>query len=358
MALYTTDADSPWGPNRPVTTHSMIKTFRGCPREAYYKYALRLQPKHLSKPLTRGKWIHDLLDVHYKGGDWRAQHKRWTLKFSKLFDEEKEALGDLPREIQQLMESYFWHYKKDEWEVLDTELLVEAELPNGHIFRGKVDILIRNQYGEVWAGDHKSHRRLPDWDFRLLDEQSTLYGWALGEMGRPVKGFFWNYMVTEAISSPKLVKDGSRFYAKLGNTDYPTLVKAIRRARETVDPDWPSGDEERSRLRALLASLKGQQFDPMNPLQSSPFFRRDYLVKTPDLVERVLAGVVRTSDRMHSYDFSDPDSVERSIGTCKSFMCHYKALNLADLMSGDSSMVARRDFQKGDPLAYYEEEGA
>lgn len=356
MPLYETEADSQWGAGRPVTTHSMLKTFRGCHREAYYKYALRLQPKRLSKPLTRGKWIHDLLDVHYKGGDWRMQHKRWCRKFSQLFDEEKDMLGELPVEVEQLMDSYFWHYANDEWEVLDTELLVEAELPNGHIFRGKVDIVIRNQYDEVWAGDHKSHKRLPDWDFRMLDEQSTLYSWALGEMGRPVKGFFWNYITTGAINPPRVTLDGKRFYKNDSTFDYPTLRKAVMGARSRFGDDWPQG-EERARVKALLASLKAQRFDPMNPVQTSPWFRRDYLTKTDPLVERVLAGVVRTSDDMHSYDFTNPDSIERSIGTCKSFMCHYKSLNIADLVTGHSDMVQAREYTHEDPLAYYNGEG-
>jgi len=353
MALYVTDDDSPWGAGRPVTTHSMLKTFRGCPREAYYKYTLRLQPKRLSKPLTRGKWIHDLLDVHHKGGDWREQHKRWTKKFSMMFDEEKEELGDLPREILSLMEAYFWHYEADEWEVLETEKLIEAELPNGHIFRGKIDFLIRNKYDEIWAGDHKSHKRFPDWDFRMLDEQSMLYSWALGQNGIPVKGFVWNYIKTEGIAQPKITQDGKRFYSRIGDTDYPTFVKAIRSARQLHGPDWPSDPKERARLKGLLASLKGQRFDPLQPIQSSPHFRRDYLTRNEGMTARVLAGVVRTSDRMHDYDFSTPDRIERTVNVCKSYLCHYKSLNMGDLVNGDSSMAQRREYTHEDPLAYY-----
>lgn len=354
MPLYVTDDDHPLGGGVPVTTHSMLKTFRGCHREAMYKYHMRLQPKRLSKPLTRGKWLHDLLEVHYKGGDWRQQHKRWVNKFRNLFDEEKEDLGsELPTEIAQLMESYFWHYEADEWEVLDTELLVEAMLPNGHLFRGKVDILIQNQYGEVWAGDHKSHKRLPDWDFRMLDEQSTLYSWALGEMGKPVSGFFWNYISTAGMTMPKVTQDGKRFYKSQTNFDYLVFRQALAEARQTYGPGWPTDKEERARLRALAASLKAQRYDPANPIQTSPHFRRDYLVKTNALIERVLAGVVRTSDDMHSYDFSDEMSVERNVNTCKSFLCHYKSLNIADLVNGDSSMTQKREYTHEDPLAYY-----
>ena len=140
MALYETED------GRPITTQSMIKTFRMCPREAMYKYHDRLKPKIVSKPLTRGKWVHSLLEEHYKGGDWRIPHAQLTAQFSKLFDEEKEHLGDLPRELDLLMESYFWHYgdpkyKDHRWTVHEVEKLIEADMPSGHLFRGKVDMI-------------------------------------------------------------------------------------------------------------------------------------------------------------------------------------------------------------------------
>lgn len=340
----------------------MMKTFRNCPKETFYKYVLRLQPKTLSKPLTRGKWFHDLLEHFLLGEDWRLVHKKWCGRYSKMFDEEKEKLGDLPTELEQLMLSYIWHYKLDEWEVIDTELLVEAPLPNGHLFRGKVDLLIRDGYGDLWAGDHKTHKRLPDWDFRMLDEQSTLYTWALRKNRVPVKGFFWNYITTEAISVPQLVKKGDRFYRRagsLGRTDYPTLVRTLRDigALEGNKLTDVLNEDERARIRMDLKQLRDARFDPASTLpQTSPFFRRDYLVKTPDLIDRVIETTVRTSDEMHSYDFSTPSNVPRNITACKGFMCHYRSLVISDLVTGDSSNVQMREYTHGDPLAYYDDD--
>src|SRR3546814_21126444 len=51
-------------------------------------------------------------------------------KFSNLFDEEKEELGDLPREMQSLMEPYLWHYRNDEsCTVHEVEKTIEVPLP-------------------------------------------------------------------------------------------------------------------------------------------------------------------------------------------------------------------------------------
>lgn len=360
MPLYETDADSKWGPGIPVTTQSMVKAFRRCPRETMYKYVDRLQPKILSKPLTRGKWIHALLEAHYQGLDWEREHKRWCGRFAKLFDEEKDALGDLPTEIHRLMKSYFWHYgnpeyaDKADWEVVETEFTLEAMMPNGHLFRGRVDLLVRNALG-LWIVDHKSHKRLPLWDHRMFDEQSPLYIWAAREMGYDVRGFIWNYLCTAPISVPRVVIKGDRFYSKMGDSDYPTFVRAVKAAKAKYGDVFLEDPQEKLKVAAELTRLKEQRWVP-DAMQTSPHFRRDVIEKSDELLERVLATTMRTSDAMHSYDFSQPDAVERNVEACKGWMCSYRDLSMADLLNGESEMIKRTNYQHGDPLAYYEEE--
>ena len=89
-------------------------------------------------------------------------------------------------------------------------------------------------------------------------------------------------------------------------------------------------------------------------MPTSPFFRRDILEKKQDLIDRVLKSVDRTSVSMHSYDFTDRDSVERDINACKGFFCSYKSLSMADLVNGDSSMTRKREYIEHDPLAYHQ----
>src|SRR5580765_8812049 len=104
-ALYRDEAIG-----KPIATHSMLKTFRRCPKQTEYKYFVRLKPKVLGKPLRQGTWMHRLQEVYYKGGDWEAEHIKLTHKFNELFDEERYAIGDLPTECRRMMESYLWHY--------------------------------------------------------------------------------------------------------------------------------------------------------------------------------------------------------------------------------------------------------
>lgn len=362
MTLYETDSKSEWGAGIPVTTQSMVKTFRECPREAYYKYKLRLRPKlETRQPLERGKWFHALLEERYKGGDWKALHKKLTAKFSQLFDEEKEALGDLPREVPILMKAYDWHYgdprfSEYDWEVLDAERTLEAMMPNGHLFRGRVDLIVRDEFG-IWIVDHKTHKKQPDWNFRMLDEQSPLYIWAARENGIEAQGFIWNYLIVDALKSPRVVNAGNRFYKGDGaNADYPTMMAAIKAAGWITDGKFNDSihPDEAARLKIELKRLKAMRWNPDSP-QTSPLFRRDRIEKSDDMIERVLAGFMRTSDRMHDYDFSDPNSIERNIGACKGWMCGFKDLSMADLVTGDSTGIRRSNYKQHDPLAYYEE---
>ena len=349
---------------RPITTQSMIKTFRNSHKESYYKYVLRLKPKSVSKPLRRGTWLHALIEAYYTPGmDYEKVHEAYVSEFRKLFDEERMELGDMPTEIMQLFQSYIWHYGNPEtegydWEVHDTELKLTAEMPNGHLFRGVVDAVVEDDFG-LWLVDHKTHKRLPDWNFRMMDEQSAMYIWAARENDIPVHGFIWNYLTTEAISTPKVLKSGKTFYSKdfsSVNTDYPTFARAVKQAMKDYPDTFLKDPEEKQRVKDRLAQLKAMRWSPDNP-NGSPFFRRDVIEKTEGQIQRVLKPFMRTSERMHGYDWSDPDAIEDSADFVNGFTCNYRDLHISDLVSGDSSMLQRQNYTSDeDPLSYQEKQ--
>lgn len=339
MELYV-DEES----GRSIVTHSMIKSFRRCPRQTLYKQVERLKPRSVSKPLKRGTWIHALLECYYTGGDWLVEHKKWTARFNKLFVEEQDALGDLPREIKQLMQSYFWHYRDDEdWITHEIEFTIETELPNGQLYRGKVDALVENDYG-LYIVDHKSHKQLPDLTNRLLDPQSVLYVWAARREGIPVKGFIWNYIKTEGPKPIKFNLDGA-MSKKQGATDYPTAFRSIR----------AEGHNPRTEpFYSMLKSLQRQRYEH-GATQLSPFFRRDTLEKDDAMIERAVKEVLHTADRMRDYDFSDRDAVERVVDRSCEWMCGYRSLCLTELMGGNAEKVKQQSFKIGDPMDYYQD---
>ena len=337
--LYTDEATG-----KRITTNSMLKTFRRCPKQAEYKYYRRLKPKFVGRPLTNGKWMHALLETKYKGEDWHETHRLWTNEYAKLFDEEKAMLGNLPVDIARMMRGYDWHYKHDTWKVLGVEQMVETELPDGSIFRLRYDMLIEDEFG-LWAVDHKNQQRFPDHDFRLMDSQGLNYVWALRRSGVPVRGFIWNYIKAKPMTLPTPIQSGKRLsITSMRNCDYLTAREGIKRA-----------GLDRADHEAWLQSLKNQRFRHGMP-QTSEFFQRRVLERDDAVLDRYIKETFHTHLRMHDYNFVETDTVERVPDRSCSFMCSYKNLCSVELFGGNTDLILRKEMKEEDPMAYYFDE--
>lgn len=338
-----------------IVTHSKIKAFESCPNMFRYGYVDCLKSKVLTQrdqPLERGTWFHALLETHYRGEhSWEDTHDALTEKFGELFEEEQDALGDLPGEMQRLMDSYLWHYgaKVDDpthgWTVHGTEEKLECELPDGSTFRMKYDLLVEDERG-LWLADHKTHLTLPNTAYRLLDKASTLYVWCARQNGIPVNGFIWNYVVPKAPTKPKLVDKGARLSKVKIITDFPTVVRAIQEYELDPEPYKP-----------WLYELKSQRWAGPDALQTSPFFRRDVLQFEDDHIERTIRSVQRTVDRLRNYQYDE--DTERFVGRGCDW-CAYRDLCVTELTAGPDSAQARnirrQQYKVVDPFAYYGEQ--
>jgi hypothetical protein len=276
------------------------------------------------------------------------RHATLSADYADLMDEEKEKLGDLPTEMRRLYNGYLWHYRRDDsWTVHEAEMKIEAELPNGMQYQGKIDMLIENDWG-LWAVDHKTHKRLPSMDFRYRDKQSILYIWALRACGIPVTGFIWNYVVPTAPAPLKFTKGSKnvprRLYTKQPITDYPTALRGIK--AEGLDPQDPM-------IRDILEPLKRVRYDP-DQTQASPVFRRDILEKHDDMIERTVLEATHTAERFARYAWDNRDEVER-VNDRSCDWCSYRHLCIAELVGTNADNVRRQLYKVADPLAYYYE---
>lgn len=340
-ALYLDDE------GRSIHTNSMLKSFRRCPRQALYTYHDRLKPREVSLPLKRGTWMHALLETHYKGEDWRKVHTHFTHEFSKLFDEEKEKLGDLPTECLGLMESYLWHYANDDWKVHEVEFSMDWEMPDGKVLRGKADMLIEDRFG-LWLVDHKTHKTLPDFTNRVQDPQSAIYMYLAEKNKIPVQGFIWNYIRTKGLTVPKMLADGTRLSKAAIDTDYLTYARAIKRYQS--DHNLQLTPE----IKEKLAYLKSHRFVP-DTMQTSTFFRRETIEKSPEMLKKAIVENWHTMNRMEKYNFKQRDAVERVYDSSCNFMCSHKRLCMVELTGGNAEQVIRQNYRVGDPMEYYED---
>lgn len=333
-----------------VITNSLVKNFKGCQQATKYQYVDLLAPKVFrSKPLKRGIWFHELLEARYsKHLSVPEVHQANCAQFAELLDEEKEALGDLPNEMAALYRSYMWYYRSDtSWKVHEVELKLEAELPNGQQGQGKADALIEDEHGDLWFVDHKTHERLPGWDYRLLDPQAPLYIWMGRQAGIPVRGFIWNYVVPKAPMPLRFKLNGGLSKVLPAVTDYPTVAR-----------EWPK--EIRPYLhqdvRDVLTKLEKVRYDP-EVVQVSPIFRRDFLEPDEATIDRVIADICASGENYEEFRQGlalYPDRVvPRSVGrSCE--WCDYKRLCIAELTGQNAAGIRHREFKTRDPFDYYE----
>lgn len=333
----------------PVTvtiSHSSVKKFRRCKRQYFYGVVEELEPRIHDPKLKLGSWFHELMRAYYSGEDWKKAHAKELKAFNNLFKEERDIYGDMPEQVYRMMESYLWHYRKEEedWEVLHVEQSFEVVFDSEYRFTFKPDLIIRDHSTKekaVWVVDHKTAKSVPSGEWRLEDLQSTLYPWALREgTDLEIKGFIFNYIRKKSPSIPKINKNGAISRARL-DTDYPTMAKFLMEYYE-VDSVNKLPAEWKTRLKVLRAEHK--------------YFKRSRIDKSPELVNRQVEELSYTVQELeiwheiHEKDDIDP-WVRTAIPSC-AWDCDFHDLCVIELLGQDSKFMRRTKYQ---PSSYTKE---
>jgi len=251
--------------------------WRRCQKQFAYRYdysseGKELVPKVSKVQLERGTWLHALVQAHFEEeagyeSDWREVHADLEGKFNSLFDEEKEDLGDLPAECERIFKNYLKFYAtEDEGRYVTAtlpdgepaiEFIVEAALPDGSEFKGRVDRVVEDtEYGGLWIWDHKWVKSIPDPDERIMSPQAPMYVWACQENGLDLRGFLYNYGRTKAPTIPKVLKRPEGAVSQKSNmdTDLATYVKVLK---QQYGKDWQI--MAKTVYREFLLRLKGRE---------------------------------------------------------------------------------------------------
>jgi hypothetical protein len=294
----------------------------------------KIVPRQASLPLKRGSWLHELLEAKYNIGDWGKKNDELAEDFYKLFEEERDAFGDLPTICAHIMRSYDYHWREEDkhLEVIEVEKEFEVPLPHDHVMVFKIDAIVQDEWG-MWLMEHKSHKSFPRGDYRLIDMQTPKYVWGLRKLGYPINGTLWNYLSTVEPKRPELLKDGTRLSARKIRTDAITFLETIR--EYGLDP----GD-----YKDVMIRLRDH----------ADFFRRER-VSTPDIVtNRLVKEAVYVADEIER-GYQAVRSIDRS---CEMF-CPYLDPCITSLHGGDISSIVKAKFQiatKRDYYAYAEKE--
>jgi hypothetical protein len=245
-----------------------------------------------------------------------------------MFDEEQEFYGNLPEACEDIMRRYEWTWREEDsgLTVIAIEEVFEVPWPHGHVFQGKFDGIVEDEYGR-WLMESKSHKTIPDDAYRFMDIQTARYVWALNKLGTygQLTGILWNYLSTTLPKRPQITKTGRLSRRKI-RTDVLTFVSALK--EYNLDP---------RDFRDDIIRLKGR----------NDFFRRERVPIQDRVVERLVKEGVVIADRMERGNFV------RNIGRHCSFSCSYQDLCIADLYGGNTKLLIKSKYHKEEPLAYH-----
>jgi hypothetical protein len=197
-------------------SQSKLKLWRRC-RAAYsYKYVDNLRKKVKSRPLVFGTIVHSMLEAHAGGEDPFEMLATIADKDKKLFEAEREAYGDIVRDLGFIMTDYFRYWADRDLAYIrvkgrNAEHSFEAEIAPGIILTGRIDAFARERGKKLkFIVEHKTFKRKPDDDTRWRNLQSAVYLRVAEMLGYgQFDGIIWDYIGSKSPTMPEILKNGS-----------------------------------------------------------------------------------------------------------------------------------------------------
>jgi hypothetical protein len=312
-------------------SHSRIKSWRRCQMQHNYRYVQRLRKRKPPTALFVGTGVHSMLEAQTVRGDWRPEMDKFRKEFNSLFAAEREQMGDVPTEIEQIVSGYFDFYRDDGLVYVPRHRNKVAEIPidiylgNRIRFIGYIDKFPIDPKGRSWIMDHKTCRSIPDEESRFSDLQLLIYVWLAPQLGyeKPA-GVIWDYVRKKAPSVPeKLVSGGLSRSSKM-DTTYDVYMAAV--ARELGKKALPDYEE-----------FARQNFKN----REERFYRRIYLpTNSQQMVDNVVKDLHSTIAEIHEHGATA--DVRNMTRDCKS--CSYYSLCQAEVRGLDSDFIRKAEY--------------
>lgn len=263
-------------------SNSKANTYRRCAKQFHYKYVDKLEKKTKAIQLKRGSWLHELMEWHYTGRDWREVHAEYTAGFMLLFEEEREEYGDLPGDVERLFTSYLQNYHKEDrsLNIVDSEVNEIITLPNGDEFNMIIDLVVEEADGGLWLWDHKTVKDFMPPDFMVIDSQLARYFWGAEHLGyKKLRGVMFNELITKAPTLPKFLEPSQRLEMRQNIVcDVYSYYREIK--RRELDP---------APYKNFLRMLKSR---------NDRWFRRTPLPRDTQLMNRQMEELMWTADEI------------------------------------------------------------
>lgn len=343
---------------------SKVKMWRRCQKQFAFRYDMvpgqELVPKTPKEGLFRGSWLHKLVEAHHyewaqlddEFENWKEVHLGLKAKFDKLFDEEKEELGDMPTECLRIFRNYLRHWKEAEEQYTVAhledgspaiEFIVEADLSRYGLkdqFKGTIDLMVWDKlYGGLWIWDHKWMKTIPSADDRMMSPQALLYFWAVKKRFPELQGFVYNYGRTKPPTVPAVYKRNNQWgpagtlsVAAKMDTDYYTYLAAIK---ETHGDKWKH--YAKTIYKQKLKDLKNRH---------TLWFRRERIPIEPHMTAQALREFIISARQIEKR--VKPENAPRSFFYNCRFGCDYYDLCVAQFAGLDIDGLVKAKYTTTD----------
>lgn len=144
---------------------------------------------------------------------------------------EQVALDELLDLAHEVARNYYrtWNHEDSKFKVLATELQFAIPLTDSLNYTGTIDLVVKDEHGQVWFYDHKTTASIELYEKRAdMDRQISRYWWALQQLGYDVAGFVYNIIVKDVPKKPELLKKGGLSQNKAQKTTYDLYLQAIQ----------------------------------------------------------------------------------------------------------------------------------
>lgn len=303
-----------------LVSNSKISTWRRCHRAFYYKYVEHLRPKKKAAALQRGSIIHECIEAYDSGRSWRKVLEPFSKEFyENTFSEEILEIGDIPAMVEELMENYQAIYDDDGLEYIGSEVHFEFPLiPEKVMIEGYLDAIVVDEEGRTWVKETKTYAKGPDHDFLVMNTQSSLYLWAMTQLGYKSSGTMWDIVRAKQPSAPQWLKSGQLSQRAIDSTPY--TVKKWLVAQGLSPDDYPD----------LMSKVS---FD-------------NYFTRTLVRVNSTIAGEVMDDFRSSAIQILEHggEYKDRNLGKNCAW-CEYKALCQTELQGLDTDFIRKRQYE-------------
>lgn len=306
-----------------ILSNSKIKKRRTCDRAYHYKYVEKMTKKAKGSALVRGSAIHECIEWYNTGRSWKKAWQNFKEEWEETYLlEEKEEMGDIPKMVYDLVEGYVTYWEDEELEYLESELefLLPLETYKGTEIwiKGFIDFIAKDKNGNIWIGETKTHKRWPDESTRLFNQQSSIYIWALNQLGYTnVKGVIWNYIRAKQPTVPQRLKSGRLSKQKCDSI--PTVVeKFLLQEGENLE-EWSE----------FITALSWDNF-----------YRRYEERVSNNVVESVMSDVIETARDI----VDNPNRKARNMNSQGCQWCDFSDICEAELTGADVSFIIKSKY--------------